>query len=194
MIRKYASALDKRQGIIVVGRLEKRKNILNILKGYELYAENNNSAEPLYLAGAPGYGFLQIKTLLDSLIDKGLKIEVLDYLKPDEYFGLLGRSRILLYASLYEGFGLPILEAFAAKTVVITSNVSSMPEVAGDGAEYVNPGSPRSIAGAIKNVSQNDNYRRKLIENGNLQIKKYSWSKTAEGILKVLRNVAESND
>ncbi len=91
-------------------------------------------------------------------------------------------AEVLVYPSVYEGFGLPILEAFACKTPVVTSNVSSLPEVAGDAAEIVDPFDVNSIADGIKNGL---NRKKSLVKKGLERVKDFSWEKTAEMTLKV---------
>ena len=85
----------------------------------------------------------------------------------------------MVYASLFEGFGIPILEAFYAETAVITSNVTSMPEVAGDAAIFVDPLSVEDIAKAMQDVAGNEELKRSLIEKGRERRDLFSWDRTA---------------
>jgi alpha-1,3-rhamnosyl/mannosyltransferase len=102
----------------------------------------------------------------------------------------LGCAKALIFASLYEGFGIPILEAFACGTAVITSNISSIPEVAGDAALYVDPFSAESIAGAIIKISSNEQLREKLITAGRERNKLFTWQKTAQKVVEVYSKLA----
>lgn len=102
----------------------------------------------------------------------------------------LGCARGFIFASLYEGFGIPILETFGCGTATITSNCSSMPEVAGDAALYVDPLSAESIAEAIVKISNDDNLRQKLILAGRERSKQFTWKKTSEEVIKVYRKLA----
>jgi len=110
---------------------------------------------------------------------------VVDDLRP-----WLGCAKALVFASLYEGFGIPILEAFACGTAVITSNCSSMPEVAGDAALYVNPLSTESIADAIVKILNDEPLRQKLIAAGRERNKLFTWQKTAQKVIKVYEKLA----
>ncbi len=94
-------------------------------------------------------------------------------------------AEVLLFPSLYEGFGMPILEAMACGCPVITSNVSSMPEVGGNAAEYVNPEDVDSIVKALEKVYDNPKLREKMVNKGFKQIKKFSWEKCAKQTLEI---------
>lgn len=111
---------------------------------------------------------------------------------PDEEMPLLyGAASILVYPSLYEGFGLPILEAMACGTPVVTSNVSSMPEVGGDAAIYVDPENEDQIKQSIEKILKDKELQKKLREKGIVQAKKFSWQKCADetaGLYKELVN------
>jgi glycosyltransferase involved in cell wall biosynthesis len=96
-----------------------------------------------------------------------------------------------LYTSLYEGFGLPILESMACGTPVITSNVSSMPEVAGDAALLVDPLSVEDIARGIRRMATDESMRAELREKGLRRNAEFSWKKTAGQVLEVYRSVLE---
>jgi glycosyltransferase involved in cell wall biosynthesis len=98
-------------------------------------------------------------------------------------------SDALVYPSLYEGFGMPILEAFACGVPVITSNCTSMPEVAGDAAILVDPYDEQSIAEAIVKVCNDDTLRQRIIQSGIERNKQFSWTKTAAKTLEVYRKM-----
>lgn len=102
----------------------------------------------------------------------------------------LGCARALIFASLYEGFGIPILEAFACGTAVITSNCSSMPEVGGEAVLYVDPFDKESMAGAIVKISSGETLRQNLIKAGRERNKQFTWQKTAQAVVKVYRKLA----
>lgn len=102
---------------------------------------------------------------------------------PILYSGSLG----LVYVSIYEGFGLPILEAQACGCPVITSNISSMPEVAGEGAVLVNPFSIKDIRKAVEKIIEDRNFKEELIKKGFENVKRFSWEKTAKDTLEVYK-------
>lgn len=115
-------------------------------------------------------------------IPKKHNVMLLGHVSEAEMPAFYSAAELLVYASLYEGFGLPVLEAFACKTPVVTSNVGSMKEIAGDGAELVDPKSTEAIARGIENAIKN---REILIQKGVKRVKTYSWEKTAKMTLKV---------
>lgn len=104
---------------------------------------------------------------------------------------LFSQAQLLLYPSLYEGFGLPILDAFATDTPVVTSKTSSMPEVAGDAAAYVDPEDELSIAKGIINALKN---RELLIRRGREQLKEFNWTNTAKMTMKLYENVLKTTE
>jgi glycosyltransferase involved in cell wall biosynthesis len=106
-------------------------------------------------------------------------VRFIGHIESDVLAQLMGASEALVYASLFEGFGIPILEAFYAETAVITSNVTSMPEVAGDAAILVDPLSVEEIAKAMQDVAGNEELKRLLIEKGRVRRDLFSWDRTA---------------
>ena len=104
---------------------------------------------------------------------------------------LYSAADVLLYPSFYEGFGLPILEALACGTAVITSNVSSMPEVGGDAAIYVDPDSVEDIREKLRMLMEDHNLKDDLIKKGFKQVKKFSWQKCAEQTARVYRKLVQ---
>lgn len=115
--------------------------------------------------------------------------ETIPQVLQEELPVLYSGAEVLLYPSLYEGFGLPILEAMSCGTAVITSNRSSMPEVAGDGAILVNPENIDEISSSLKKVLNDLTLKKELINKGLEQAKKFTWKKTAEETLKVYQKV-----
>ncbi len=115
--------------------------------------------------------------------------QTIPWLELDELELLYNNASVLLYASLYEGFGIPILDAFLCGLPVITSNVSSMPEVGGEAAEYANPKSVTDIENKLKAVTEDEEKRKEMIKNGFLQAKKFSWEKTAEETVRVYKEL-----
>ncbi len=164
--------------ILSVGRLEYRKNTINLVKAFDIFKDKSKSDLKLVLTGKPGYGYEQIIETVDS--SKFKKDIILPgYIKSEELPYLYKNAEMLVYPSLYEGFGLPILEAFATGTPVITSNVSTIKEVAGEGAILVDPQDIEEISESMDNLINNISLRRKLVEKGEQIIKNYSWKETA---------------
>jgi len=117
------------------------------------------------------------------------KIKVIGFRSEEELVELYNHSDLFIYTSLYEGFGLPILEAQACGCPVITSNITSCPEVAGDGACIVNPYSEKEIAEGILKILLNETCKKKLISKGGENIKRFSWAKNAEQTVKLFHKV-----
>jgi glycosyltransferase involved in cell wall biosynthesis len=97
---------------------------------------------------------------------------------------------VFVFPSLYEGFGLPVLDAMVAGIPVVASDTSSLPEVIGDAGILVNPFDPSVISHAIFSILSNENLRKHLIQRGFERVKRFSWEKTAQETLKVLTSVA----
>lgn len=116
--------------------------------------------------------------------------QTIPWLELDELELLYGGAIVLVYASLYEGFGLPIVDSFACGTAVITSNISSMPEVGGDAAIYVDPLNVDDIKRKIKMVMGDETLRKDMIKKGFIQAKKFSWEKSAKETAEVYRRLA----
>lgn len=116
---------------------------------------------------------------------KNPKVHILGFVSGEELAALMNAAAALLFASRYEGFGLPILEAQVCGTPVVTGKISSMAEVAGDGAELVDPNSREEISLGLNKVLNDSNHRERLIKKGFKNLKRFSWKKTALETVKV---------
>ena len=108
-------------------------------------------------------------------------------MSEEELVGMYSLADLFVFPSLYEGFGLPILEAQACGCSVLTSNVTSCPEIAGEGAYMIDPYSERKIKKGILKILSNKKYRKELVEKGFINAKKYSWKKTTKEILELCK-------
>ena len=178
--------------ILFVGTIEPRKNIVRILQAFhQLKQESDFDDLKLILAGKQGWKYEQIfKTYHELELEDS--VSFLGYVDEDTKQKLYCQAKLLIFPSLYEGFGLPILEAQRAGLPVITSNLSAMPEVAGSGALLVAPESINQISQAIKRVLTDELLRKDLIEKGYENVKKFSWKKTAEETEKVFEEVLKA--
>jgi len=136
----------------------------------------------LVIAGKYGWGDKQLRL-------KNEQVSILGFVSEEKLSLLYRHAKAFVYPSLYEGFGLPILEAMVAGCPVITSNLSSLPELAGKAAILINPLSTNSITKAIDRVLKDDNLRAELIKKGKDQVKKFKWQKTAQETLKIYKEV-----
>ena len=167
----------KKPYLFYIGRLEKKKNINNIIEAFKIFNKDNPDYS-LVLAGSKGAGWenLQFKV-------QNSKLKILNWVPDKDVPHLMASAEIFLYPSLYEGFGIPILEAMASGTPVITSSCASMPEVAGDAALLINPNNPQEIAETIQRIINNPSLKQDLIQKGLIRCKQFSWEKCAEQTL-----------
>ncbi len=174
--------------ILFIGRLENRKNINGIVEAFEILKEKYKIAHKLILVGKFGYGGDKIK---EKIYKSEYKNDIIltGYVSEEDKYYLLKSAGMFLFPTFYEGFGLPILEAQKVGTPVVTSNVSSMPEVAGDGAVLVDPKDPGAIAEAIYKLVSDESYKNDIIEKGLANVKRFSWEKCSREIADVIRNL-----
>lgn len=160
--------------LLFVGSLEPRKNIDILI---EAMGKLKNEI-PLVLVGWSAWGN---KEWMDKIASKGLssRVFVTGHLPDADLKGIYSGATALIYPSLYEGFGLPILEAMACGCPVICSNVASMPEVAGDAALFIDPSNSDDLTGAIETLLQDSELRNRMINKGYQQNAAFNWGKTA---------------
>ena len=173
---------------LFIGRIEARKNVARMIEAFDIFKKKCGTDHQLVLAGKPGYGYENnIKYQLSK--SKYLKdIMETGYVSEEEKWQLLSGAGGFLFPTLYEGFGLPVLEAQSAGVPVLTSNVSSLPEVAGDSAILVDPRSVDDIARGIEKIALDSDFRSGIIENGRKNVKRFSWEKCAKEVAEVLFN------
>jgi len=179
--------------ILFLGTLEPSKNIARLLEAFAKFKEKLNSPTggngskfeyQLVLSGKRGW---LSQEYLRIIKDLGLSKDVVftGYVIGDELVPLFKNSQFFIMPSLYEGFGMTVLEAFATGTPAIISKVSSLPEIAGDAACYVNPVNIQEISDAMVKFSQDENLRNSYRDRGLQQVKKFDWQKTAKETLEV---------
>jgi len=164
---------------LFVGALHPRKNIARLFRAYDYFRKNCSCETKLLIVGNKKWWTKDIN----------LAYEGMTY-KQDVYFAgrqpaadlhrVIGSALALAYVSYFEGFGIPIVEAFYCETPVITSNVTSMPEVAGDAALLVDPFSVVSIADALRKIAESEDLRRNLVEKGRIRRQLFNWNNTAD--------------
>ena len=176
--------------LLFIGRLEERKNIVGIIDAFELLKEKYNLPHKLILAGKFGYGESHIKYKIANSKYKE-DIILAGYVSDEEKWELLKNADVFLFPTFYEGFGLPILEAQSVGTPVITSNISSMPEVAGGSAVLVNPKDINEIASTVYKLISDESYKNDIIEKGLENVKRFSWNKCAREVAEAILGVGE---
>ncbi|MBN2854136.1 glycosyltransferase family 4 protein [Patescibacteria group bacterium] len=178
--------LNLEQGyILYLGNIEPRKNLVNLIKAYEFWRLNLEKDEkvlPLVLAGAKGWKTKKIFSIWTKSKFKN-DIHFLGYVDDKTQEVLYKEASLFIYPSFYEGFGFPPLEAMAHKVPVITSNVSSLPEIVADSALMIDPNRAEEIAEAIRIILKDDKYRENLIIKGLKRVELFSWEKTADQYL-----------
>lgn len=173
-----------------IGTLHPRKNLVNLFKAFDLFKRNTSGSTKLLLAGARMWWTDEIRLAYegmeyrDDVIFTGRVTDI-------ELASLMASALALTYVSYFEGFGIPILEAFHCDTPVITSNVTSMPEVAGNAAVLIDPFSITSIADAMQKVASDEGFREKLIVEGRKQREQFSWERTAEKLWECVEKTLE---
>ena len=160
--------------MLCIGTIEPRKNLICLLRAYEKYRHDTSGALKLVIAGGMGWKYQSFLELLENSKYRN-DILITGYVSEIEKAQLLANCLFFIYPSLYEGFGLPVLEAIHYGKAVIVSETSSLSEVAGDCALYVNPKSEDDIAEKIARLSTDDALRSSLEDNCAAQAQKFSW-------------------
>jgi len=180
--------------LLFVGTLQPRKNITRLIEAFALLRRKEAFASSnlqLVIVGKKGWNYEEI---LSSPEKFGVKDEVkfLDFVSNDDLALLYQHAQLFAWPSLYEGFGLPVLEAMGHGCPVVTSNVSSLPEAGGEAALYVNPTDVVDIADKLEKVLTDKKLRSSMIVKGKTHIMKFSWEKAAKETLTVLEQVAKN--
>lgn len=175
---------------LYVGLTRPRKNLERLLRAFAKLLPSLRDNVKLVLAGKVDIRFLDVKRLAEQLNIDDFIVQ-LGFVPEDQLLTLYRAATFLVLPSLYEGFGLPVLEAMAAGTPVITSNVSSLPEVAGNAALLVDPYNVDEIAEAMYKLFTDTSLREELRRKGRERAQKFSWRKCAEETLKVYEEVLD---
>jgi glycosyltransferase involved in cell wall biosynthesis len=176
----------QRDTILFIGRIEERKNVGRIIEAFEILKSKYQLPHTLILAGKPGYGYEAIQQKITSS-PWNHNIKELGYISLQEKQRLLAEASAFVFPSLYEGFGLPVLEAQAAGIPVITSHTSSLPEVAGEGALFVDPESGEDIVQKLLlTLNLSEVQREEVVRKGYQNLERFSWEKCAKEITDTL--------
>ncbi len=170
--------------VLAVGTLEPRKNLPRLVDAYRTLDAELQQSHPLVVVGALGW---ETGETLQALRSLGERATMLGFVSDAALAELYRRCAVFCYPSLGEGFGLPVLEAMAAGAPVVTSALSSLPEVGGDAAEYVDPHDVAAVAAGIRRVLVDPALRRRLAEAGPKRAADFSWASFAEQTLEVLQ-------
>jgi glycosyltransferase involved in cell wall biosynthesis len=181
------AALPSPGFVLAVGTLEPRKNLPRLVDAFRSLDEQLQREHPLVVVGALGW---ETGPTLSALHSLGNRATMLGYVSDAALAELYRRCAVFCYPSLGEGFGLPVLEAMAAGAAVLTSDLSSLPEIGGDAVEYVDPHNEVSIANGLRRLLSNEALRTKLGQRSRERAQEFSWEQFAEITLKTLSQTA----
>lgn len=176
--------------ILFVGNANPRKNLERTIQAFDRFKERTRLPHQLVIAGEQGWKFDREKAL--ERVRHRDAVRFIGFVSDEDMPALYSAASLFIFSTLYEGFGIPVLEAQACGVPVVTSNCSSLPEVAGDGAEYVDPYDVDSICAGIRRVLENPTLAGELTEKGCLNVKRFSWENSARRLNEILEREVES--
>ncbi|MCF8296573.1 MAG: glycosyltransferase family 4 protein [Saprospiraceae bacterium] len=176
---------------ISVGSIHPRKNLANLLKAFDKFKDEQDSEIQLLIVGEKMWKSNELDDILNNLKFKS-QVIFTGRLQVEDLINAYGSALALTYISYFEGFGIPILEAFQCDVPVITSNVTSMPEVADKAALLVDPFSVDSIKDAMIKIANDENLRNELIEKGRIRREEFSWQKSADKLWESIIKTSKS--
>lgn len=175
--------------ILDVSRLQQHKNVGSLIKAYELLRKNNKDIlEKLVIVGSASLDFEEVYGLAEKSVYKK-DIFFVDFVERKDLNYFYSAAELFVFPSLNEGFGLPVVEAMASGAPVITSNITALPEVAGDAALLVDPLNIEQMSEAINNVLSDSRLKNDLKEKGLKQAKKFNWRDTAKKTKEIYLNI-----
>ncbi len=186
-----ASAARQRIGapyVLAIGTIEPRKDYVGLVRAMTAVWEEYPDLK-LVIIGGDGWGIEAFESAVrDS--NAGNRVVRVGYVSAGDKADLISGAELLAYPSIYEGFGLPVLEAMDRGLPVVATAVEAVAEVAGDGAELVAPGAPEQLASAITTVLTDDDRRRRLIAAGRDRAAEFSWDRTGAALIELYRDMA----
>lgn len=174
--------------LLFIGRLERKKNVAGLVTAYAQLQSQLPDPPDLLLVGRPGVGFEEIESAIKQLRNPQA-VHRLPWLPSSELTALLAGADVFVFPSFYEGFGLPVLEAFAEGIPVVASSAGSLPEVAGEAALLVSPNDTAGLARAIRLVLADASLRKQLVDKGRARCQLFRWEKTAEATYRLLQSI-----
>lgn len=164
--------------ILFVGLLEPRKNVITLLRAFQ-EERAQLQGRRLVIVGRKGWMYNQLQQIVDEL-NLGLDVHFTGYVDQADLPAVYNLADVFVYPSIYEGFGLPVLEAMACGTPVITTNVSSMPEITGDAGILVPPEDPSALGSALRSLLADPTRRQKVAKEGLERAATFTWRRTAQ--------------
>ncbi|SEI82101.1 Glycosyltransferase involved in cell wall bisynthesis [Dyadobacter sp. SG02] len=179
--------------IFFIGTTRKHKNIKNLLKAFDIALKKLPGHVQLVLTGRTDYLDKDDAAVVEKINEHGERVVFTGYVKDEALVSLFSNADAFIYPSLWEGFGIPILEAFYYNVPVLCSNTASLPEVAGDAGIYFDPYNPESIAEAIVGFYADESKRIAYIEKGKEQLAKFSSTKAAIETIELYEKCLSNN-
>lgn len=174
------------QYFLFVGGIHPRKNVMGLLKAFSIFKKWQKSNFKLLIAGRLAWQYDNILEKLNSYKFKD-DVVLLDYVPEKQLAKIVASAYAVVYPSFFEGFGVPIVEAMQSKVPIITSNVSSMPEIAGDAALFCDPNKHEDIAKQMITIYKDENLKGQLITKGVEIVKQYTWENTSNLLWKLVQ-------
>lgn len=176
---------------VYIGALRPRKNLKTLFRAFDAYREQVTTNEKLVIIGGKKWYSEEMQKTYEAMKYKN-EVVFTGSLSPEKLREALGAALALTYVSYFEGFGIPIVEAFRAGVPVITSDITSMPEVAGDAALLIDPFSRISITKAMVQMAQDEELRKELIAKGHQRQEMFTWQKSAERLWDCIEKAMKS--
>ncbi len=177
-----SESTSRKKQILYLGRIEDKKNIANLIDGFNVFNQKHTDYQ-LILAGKPGIGF----DFLKAGIEKNKNINYLNYVDESKRQELLSQANCLVLVSKYEGFGLPLLEAFSFNLPTLASDIPVLREVGQDACFYVDPNSSQAIAQGLEKIIIHSNFRQTLVRAGKERLNFFSWQSCVDKTYSILK-------
>lgn len=171
--------------VLFVGNNNPRKNLERTIQAFDRMKERSGLPHQLIIAGEQGWKFDRERAL--EGVGHRAEVRFIGFVPDEDMPALYSGAELFVFPTLYEGFGIPVLEAQRCGVPVVTSNVSALPETAGAGAEYADPYDAESIADAMRRVLEDKNLAAGLVEKGYENEKRFSWERSAEKLARILK-------
>lgn len=181
------SKIENKKYFLYVGEIERTKNVPIIIEAFNDLPKKIQNEYDLVIAGKKGNDYKKVLDMIEKY-KLGNKIHLLNYVDEEQLVNLYNNCKCFIFPSLFEGFGLPILEAMSCGTCVLSSNSSSLPEVGGKSVIYFDPYNKNDLKDKIEKIINNSELYEKIKNSGLRRAKKFTWYNTAIETLKVYNN------
>lgn len=180
--------------VLFIGNNNPRKNLHRIIRAFDLIKDGDmtDGEIKLVIAGEQGWKFDKDDALAD--IKHKDDISFIGFVPDEDMSALYTMASLFAFPTLYEGFGIPVIEAQRCGVPVLTSNVTALPEVGGEGACYADPYDINDIAACMSRILRDDSYRVELVEKGYSNCERFSWQKSAERLDEIIDLIEKEND